>query len=328
MMDRPFSFRFGDAGTQSTGVDVRLISIFRYSIFLAAGLMVPGIAKGVDVADFQARSHKMGANKSIVYRLFVPKGYTATKKYPLMLTLHGAGERGDDNSRQLLHDFNKMWAEDSVQAPHPAFVVAPQCPTDSQWVNTPWSKGTYEMDKVAISGPLQAVVGILDSLQKEFNVDADRVYVSGISMGGYGTWYMAMKYPGRFAAAIPVCGGADTSKAGLISKLPIWTFHGEDDGVVPVAGTRQMVAALKAAGSGVKYTEYPKAMGINHGSWVPAGKTPELVPWLFQQARVSTAIPRARLGEAAAPSGPGDQADALGKLRPHGPGRTPGFPLP
>lgn len=311
------------------GVHVRLDSSIRFAmVLLAAGGWAPKLAEGVDVVDFQARSHKMGTNKSIVYRLFVPKGYTAAKKYPVMLTLHGAGERGSDNAKQLLHDFNKMWAEDSVQTPHPCFVVAPQCPTDSQWVNTPWANGTYKMDNVPISGPLQAVVGILDSLQKEFNLDADRVYVSGISMGGYGTWYMAMKYPTRFAAVVPVCGGADTSKSQSISKLPIWTFHAEDDGVVPVAGTRQMVAALKAAGSSVKYTEYPKAMGINHGSWVPAGKTPELVPWVFQQARITTSLPRVRTGAATPPDIGTDQSDALGKIRPGGRTGTPGFKLP
>ncbi|MDB5106752.1 MAG: esterase [Fibrobacteres bacterium] len=274
----------------------------------------------------------MGAGKTIVYRLFVPKNYQAGRKYPLMLTLHGAGERGSDDSLQLYHDFNRMWASDSIQNAHPCFVVAPQCPKDSQWVNTPWAKGSYELDKITISEPMKSVVGILDSLEKEFNIDRDRVYLSGISMGGYGTWFLAMKYPTRFAAAVPVCGGADPRKAPDIAKLPIWTFHAEDDGTVPVAGTREMVAALKAAGSSVKYTEYPKALGINHASWVPAGKTPELVPWVFQQVRSPVSL----LPFGTAPGAPGsakksgeeDRTDALGKTgRPdrHAP---PGFSCP
>ncbi len=244
----------------------------------------------VDVSAFQARSREMGAGKALVYRLFVPRSYQAAKKYPLMLTLHGAGERGSDGSSQLMHDFNRMWAEDPVQSAHPCFVVAPQCPEDGQWVDTPWADGSYHLDKVNISGPMAAVVAILESLQKEFHIDPDRVYLSGISMGGFGTWFLAMTFPNRFAAAVPVCGGADPRKASLIAKLPIWTFHSEDDAVVPVAGTREMVAALKAAGSAVKYTEYPKALGYNHRSWIPAGRTPELVPWIFQQARTTVSV--------------------------------------
>lgn len=237
------------------------------------------------LAGFRARSQEMAEGKFLPYRLFIPGNYRATGKYPLMLTLHGAGERGDDNFSQLAHDFNGMWASEAVQKSHPSFVVAPQCPRDGQWVDTPWAKGSYDADGIALSGPMEAVVAILDSLAGEFNLDADRIYVSGISMGGFGAWYLAMKYPDRFAAVIPVCGGADPKKAVSLSKLPIWTFHAEDDGEVPVQGTREMAAALRAAGGKAEYTEYPKALGINHPSWVPAGKTPGLVPWVFRQSR-------------------------------------------
>jgi predicted peptidase len=289
----------------------------------------------VEVKDFQARSQKMGANKSIVYRLFVPKNYSPSKKYPLMLTLHGAGERGSDDSSQLFHYFNKEWAGDSVQVLHPCFVAAPQCPLDSQWVNTPWANGSYDMDKVPISGPMQAVAGILDSLEKEFNIDPDRVYVSGLSMGGYGTWYLIAKFPGRFAAAVPVCGAGDPKKAAVIGKLPIWAFHAEDDAVVPVAGSRDMVKALQAIGGSPKYTEYPKAMGINHFSWVPASKSAELITWVFQQARpASTAIPvRERYGLAPSRPDAAARTDALGKIHsggsaPTAPADAPGFLVP
>lgn len=247
---------------------------------------------GADVKDFQARTYT-SPKKTIVYRLFIPKNYQPTQKYPLMLTLHGAGERGNDNTSQLFHDFNKMWADDSIQTKHPCFVLAPQCPLNNQWVDTDWGKGTYDMNSVPISDDLQAVVEILDSLGKEFSLDPDRIYVSGISMGGYGTWYMILKFPDRFAAAIPVCGAGDNKKAASISKVPIWAFHAADDGTVPVAGSRDMVNALKPVSSVVKYTEYPASMGIGHGSWVPAGKTPELPSWLFNQAKVTvTSAPK------------------------------------
>ena len=325
-------------GSNAGGSVGRLVS---HWIPLSILLGMPALSRASDAKAFQARSHKMGADKSLVYRLFVPKNYQAAKKYPLMLTLHGAGERGINNTSQLLHDFNNMWADDTIQNPNPCFVVAPQCPADSQWVNTPWANGSYSLDKVAISEPMKTVVAILDSLGREFNIDADRIYVSGISMGGFGTWFMAMKYPDRFAAAVPVCGGADPKKAPLVSKLPIWTFHAEDDGVVPVAGTREMVAALKTAGSSVKYTEYPKALGYNHQSWVPAGKTPELWRWVFSQARVTVAVKAPGPGPAG-PTGPtgrasaveadkaikADRTDALGKIQSEGASRVPGFPLP
>lgn len=234
---------------------------------------------------FLERVQEMDGGEFLAYRLFIPGNYRASRKYPLMLTLHGAGERGDDNASQLRHGFNAMWAEDRFQDPHPFFVVAPQCPADGQWVDVPWSVGSYDADKSALSEPLKAVVAILDSLAGEFNLDAGRIYVSGISMGGYATWHLAMKYPDRFAAIIPVCGAADPGKAASLSDLPIWTFHAEDDGTVPVQGTREMVAALQAAGNRVIYTEYPAAMGINHESWIPAGNTPELVPWILRQSR-------------------------------------------
>jgi predicted peptidase len=268
------------------------IGLRGWSGFWALVLCGVAGAHSAIATDFVARSFKVGTNKPLAYRLFIPKGYQASRKYPVMLTLHGAGERGDNDTMQLKHDFNRMWADDSIQKNHPSFVVAPLCPAGSQWVNTPWADGTYRMDGIAMSEPMKAVVGILDSLAKEFNLDADRIYVSGLSMGGYGTWYLAMNFPHRFAAAVPVCGGADTSKAAAIAALPIWTFHAEDDGTVPVRGTREMVAALRKKGSQVVYTEYPKALNYNHQSWIPAGKTPTLPSWVFQQARAPTSLPQ------------------------------------
>ena len=121
------------------------------------------MVQSATVQDFQARTY-VSAKKTLVYRLHVPKNYQASQKYPLMLALHGAGERGNNDSSQLYHDFTKMWADDSIQAKHPCFVLAPQCPLDNQWVDRPWDSGSYDMDKVPISDDLQAVVEILDSL--------------------------------------------------------------------------------------------------------------------------------------------------------------------
>jgi predicted peptidase len=202
-----------------------------------------------------------------------------------MITLHGAGERGTDNAVQLTHDFNKHWAADSVQKVRPLFVVAPQCPPDNKWADVDWAKGSYKQDDVPISDELKAVVDILDSLEREFTLDLNRIYVSGLSMGGYGTWDLIARYPQRFAAAIPVCGGGDPTKAASLSKLPLWVFHAADDNVVPVSGSRDMVNALKAVNGKVQYDEYPANLKIGHASWVPAGNDPRLVPWLLAQSR-------------------------------------------
>lgn len=259
---------------------------------------------GQSVSDFQARTQRISASKSLPYRLFIPKNYQSAKAYPLMITLHGAGERGTDNAAQLVHDFSKRWAADSLQSKSPHFVVAPQCPPNNQWVDTDWGKGSYDQSQVPISDELQAVVAILDSLGREFNLDANRIYVSGLSMGGYGTWDLVARYPGRFAAAVAVCGAGDPRKAQSLAKLPLWAFHAEGDNVVPVAGSRDMVNALKSAGGEPKYKEYPAAQHVGHGSWVLAGHEPGLNTWLFAQARVTTVS----LPQAAALAGLGGMA--------------------
>lgn len=253
-------------------------------------LSAAGNPDAAAVSDFQARTFRISNSKSIPYRLFVPKNYSAGKKYPIMLALHGGGERGSDNTSQLTHEFTTFWANDSIQSANPCFVVAPQCPPAPQsWVVST-TFGDYDFDKTPITDNLQAVSDLLDSLGREFNLDADRTYVSGMSMGGAGTWYMITKYPGRFAAAIPVCGGGDTSKADIFNKVPIWTFHEIDDPTVPVHFTRDLVKAIQArGGSRLKYTEYPASMGFGHESWKPAAKDPQLHRWLFQQVRPAAA---------------------------------------
>jgi predicted peptidase len=164
-------------------------------------------------------------------------------------------------------------------------VLSPQCPLNNQWVDTPWGNGTYRLSGVPISDDMQAVVEILDSLFKQYHLDTARQYISGMSMGGYGTWDLAMRQPNRFAAIVPVCGAADTTQANALRNLPIWAFHAADDAVVPVRGSREMIAALRARGGTPTYTEYPSNQGVGHSAWVPAAANPALVPWVFNQSR-------------------------------------------
>jgi len=234
--------------------------------------------------EFLKRTHtNLKITSTIMpYRLFVPANYDANKAYPLVLMLHGAGAVGTDNELQLTTTEGAiLWSLPANQSKYPCFVVAPQCGTNQKWVNTEWTKGSYIQDKIAITSQLSMVIDILDSIQREFNINSSKIYVNGNSMGGYGTWEIITRFPKKFAAAIAICGAGDPSKANLIGNMPLRVFHGELDPTVPVSGSRDMVNAINALGPndrGAFYTEY--AGGL-HGVWVQAWQTPDLVDWLF-----------------------------------------------
>jgi predicted peptidase len=240
---------------------------------------------------------------SLHYYLYVPQNYNSFQKYPLVLLLHGGGERGkpsntaEQNEQVLLNDpYAKVWSADynapgnpQIQQHWPSFVVVPQLSTGQYWVNVPINVSSY-------SQPAQPSVGllvakeILDALQKEYTgIDANRLYVTGLSLGGFGTWDAIERWPGYFAAAVPIAGAGDPSKAALLKNLPIWAFHGSADTTVPVAGSRDMIAAIQAAGGHPRYTEFP---GQGHETWgfvYGLNGGPLLVtdfyPWLFSQHR-------------------------------------------
>jgi predicted peptidase len=397
-------------------------------------------AKG-DPKDFEPRQHKDSDGNVLPYRLFKPKNFDATKKYPLILFLHGAGERGADNTAQVRDALH--FARPDIQDEHPCFIVAPQCPAvrpmiqvygiakpadpsyndyakaapdwksysiplwklptgekswltlinasgqrparntgaagggdepkppvsvfrniaileggansaaarpldlrklsfdkrqgrgelkvsqdgstvtltgdlrvkapfpfkvspysvltfdfrspaqgavhaialdtdeffDFRWANMDWAAAKGSMGKEP-SIPMKLTMEVLDQLRKELPVDEKRIYVTGLSMGGYGTWDLIARRPDFFAGAVPVCGGADDSTAPAIKHIPIWCFHGGADPTVKPERSRNMIAALKAAGGNPKYTEYP---GVGHNSWDRAYSEPELAKWLFAQ---------------------------------------------
>jgi predicted peptidase len=230
----------------------------------------------------QALTYTNAAGDSMPYRLFLPKGYDAKKKYPLVLVLHGAGQRGNDNRKQLA-SYAAGWIDDSVQNRHPSILVIPQCPTGKQWVNTPWGNGSYSFSKVPISTPMKLAKEILDQVLREKSVDKSRIYVMGASMGGYGAWNFMMHYPKLVAAAVPVCGGGDPAMAETIKHIPIWVFHGDIDDIVPPSGSQDMVDAItKAGGTKIKLTMYP---GVRHESFTKSWREPALVEWLFSQSK-------------------------------------------
>jgi predicted peptidase len=223
------------------------------------------------------------------YRLLTPKTLNTSANYPLVLFLHGSGERGDDNQKQLQHGVVRFAAPAS-QTGYACFVLAPQCPTDLDSQPTMWTGERERMHLLKLAPeaaiPLRTALELMTTIQEKFPVDMDRVYVTGISMGGFATWETLIRYPEKFAAAIPVCGGGDVSHADRIKNIPIWAFHGANDSTVPVQCSRSMVEMIERAGGHPRYTEYP---GVGHNSWDRAYAEPELLSWLFSQKRNSHA---------------------------------------
>ena len=207
-------------------------------------------------------------NKQIVktvsarYQLYLPEGYgkDANARWPLILFLHGAGERGEDVEKVKAHGPPKLVAQGKKL---PFIVVSPQCPTNAWWSN-------------------ETLNALLDDVMKAYAVDADRVYLTGLSMGGYGTWALATEYPDRFAAIAPICGGGTPRTARRIKDIPAWVFHGAKDEIVPLKQGQEMADAMKAAGGNVKFTVYPEA---GHDSWTQTYDNPELFAWFLQHKR-------------------------------------------
>jgi predicted peptidase len=229
---------------------------------------------------YEARSFTGSNNNTVQYRIFIPEKYDPKMKYPLVLFHHGGGGAGDNNKRNLEGELIREWILPEVQTKNPCFIVAPQFPGKK---SKSVIDGTFSM-----RGTIQAIHEILDGLEKEFSIDTNREYVTGLSFGGECTWMSLVERPDRFAAGVPICGTdgyTDLSVAERVEKIkqvPLWIFHGDADEVVPVEVSRKIVKALRDAGGNPKYTEYP---GVNHDSWSIAYRDPELVKWLFAQKK-------------------------------------------
>lgn len=206
------------------------------------------------------------------------------KPAPVVLFLHGAGERGSDNVQQLKHFPVKM-AQAEWRTRWRCFLIAPQCEVGKQWVDAPWGDRQPKPMAAEPSEMMQVAMAALDKVKADHQAEIDpaRLYVVGLSMGGYGTWELAMRHPGWFAAAAPVCGGGDESKAALIGALPVWTFHGDKDTVVWTERSERMVAAVNKAGGNARITILP---GVAHDAWNAAFDPKSgLLDWLFSMKR-------------------------------------------
>ncbi|MBN1418021.1 MAG: prolyl oligopeptidase family serine peptidase [Planctomycetes bacterium] len=224
-------------------------------------LFAPGRAPCAENVQQEKRFEKeITVKVSLNYLLFLPEGYEkAQKPWPLILFLHGAGESGNDLQKVKVHGPPKIV---ETKRDFPFIVVSPQSPGRG------WNADT--------------LVALLDDVVSKYKVDKDRIYLTGLSMGGFGSWALAAAYPDRFAAVVPICGGGNPADAKRLKDLPIWVFHGAKDPVVPIARSEAMVSALKEAGGNVKFTVYPEA---GHDSWTATYDDPELYKWMLEQRR-------------------------------------------
>lgn len=221
---------------------------------------------------FEARSYIEPDGDSLLYRLMFPLDYDSTQRYPLVVCLHGSSGCGSDNSKQVATSFAAellMRPENRIK--YPAFLFVPQCPLRSGWGGIP---GLPAVDSL--------VFDCIIALQQEFPIDRKRCYVSGSSLGGYGSWHLISTHPEMFAAAVPICGEGNPDLAERVVDVPVWAFHGAKDMHVPVSGSRDMVAAIKVAGGDPRYTEFPNQ---NHHIWRDVANTPGLLDWMFAQRR-------------------------------------------
>jgi predicted peptidase len=236
-----------------------------------------------DTSMYSKKEFTSPDGKKLLYRILFPEEYDQSKKYPLVLLLHGAGERGNDNEKQLVHG-SRLFLDSVNRKKFPAIVVFPQCPAESYWssveidrTKTPLAL-TFDYTRPA-TDPLTLAMRLVDELVKTEAVDTRRMYITGLSMGGMGTFEAVYRYPKTFAAALPICGGGDTAHYAKV-KTRFWVFHGADDAVVDVDYSRTMVETLKELKVKVKYTEYP---GVNHNSWDNAFGEDKFLKWMFRK---------------------------------------------
>ena len=235
---------------------------FVATLLLAGRLVAPAQTLPAAASAQQAKTFEKEITTlvKLEYLLSLPADYAKSKKtWPLMLFLHGAGESGNDLMKVKIHGPPKLV---ETKGPFPFILVSPQSPGRG------WNPDVLN--------------ALVDSVIREYRVDKDRVYLTGLSMGGYGTWTLAAAHPEKFAALAPICGGGNPADAAKLAKLPIWVFHGAKDPVVPLKRSEEMVEALKTAGGHPKFTVYPEAQ---HDSWTETYNNPEFYEWLLAQKR-------------------------------------------
>jgi predicted peptidase len=257
----------------------KMKNLKRKTLFLLFVCLVFVISLNAQTERFNKSIFTNGRGDTLKYRAIYPD-YNPVRRYPLVIFLHGSGERGNDNEAQLKWGVMNF-ATDQAMTMYPAIIIAPQCPDNQEWSNYQSAENSREMHFLATpSKPMELLYQLIRQVIKDALVDTNRIYITGLSMGGYGTYDAITRYPGLFAAAVPVCGGGDTSKAAVFAHIPIWIYHGSEDPVVDPLLSVDMANALIRANAHPGLTLCPE---FGHFSWLAAYSDPLLIEWMFRQ---------------------------------------------
>ncbi|MBR6558809.1 MAG: dienelactone hydrolase family protein [Clostridia bacterium] len=238
--------------------------------------------KMVFTSEFEKHTFTASNGEELPYCLYVPKDYSEDYAYPMLTFFHGAGRRSNENGEQVTEAVQGLYMPKGTPI-YDAIAVFPLCDPDSMWVDVYHTISRYSIEEVKISRNMQAVVELLDFLMEKYSINPNRQYVIGFSMGGYGTWDIIMRYPDRFAAAAPFCGGGDPSVAASLVDIPLWVNHDSTDDIVDVSGSRDMVNAIKEAGG--ELVIYNETDWRGHNVWDYAYGSAEFQEWLFSQVK-------------------------------------------
>jgi len=255
--------------------------------FLVLTIIFSFTVAAQDLSLYEKEAFINSNGDTLPYRILLPYNYQKEQQYPLILFLHGAGERGSDNEKQLLNGAD-LFLENRDN--YPAIVVFPQCPEDKYWIdlsirNELRGEGDPDFSQ-SIHSPsevLSVVNELVDDIMSTKSVNQRQVYIIGLSMGGFGTFETLGRWPDKYAAAVAICGGGNLELArNYADNTSLWITHGSEDDVVPPILSRRIFAKLQAVGADVKYTEFEYA---NHNAWDPTFAMPELLPWLFSKTK-------------------------------------------
>lgn len=238
---------------------------------------------------YHKKTFQSSVGDSIPYRILFPEDYSQEKNYPLILFLHGAGERGNDNEKQLTHGAD-FFLDSLNRKNFPAIVVFPQCAENKYWVDISIRGPLHQREEIdfkEVYAPpareQELAMELLHSIIDNESVDTSRLYIMGLSMGGFGTFEILARHPHLFAAAIPICGGGNVEVVERYAPYTsLWITHGALDNVVPVMYSRNVYKALKELDADVKYTEFPD---VYHNAWDPTFELPDLMEWLFSKSK-------------------------------------------
>ncbi|PTT04125.1 phospholipase [Pedobacter sp. HMWF019] len=256
-------------------------------LILTVLFAVAGLRAGAQ--DFSKYDKGLYLNKkdTLAYRILFPENFNPQQKYPVVFFLHGSGERGSDNQKQLVHG-GKLFLNKDLRKKFPAIVVFPQCPEKDFWSNVQFNQDKTGKERFNFqkggkpTKAMHALLGMIKNILDKPYADRNQVYIGGLSMGGMGTFEVLRREPKMFAAAISICGGDNIANVNRYKKVPLWIFHGGKDDVVSPELSKEIADQMKIIGKEVKYTLYADD---NHNSWDSAFAEPQLLPWLFSHKK-------------------------------------------